>query len=184
MEQTQLTQQDFSARLGISPASLSGIFNGRTNPTNNHVQAIHRAFPNVNVNWLLFGEGNMLTSPTEASTGSKTEGAGVGAAGTQDVSSGASLGGDEAAFAPLMAVDAASYQPDLFSDSVSDCQARTASCSTSRQAAAARETRVAGVYSAMNAEFVKKIDKPMRRIREIRVFFDDGTYESFVPSSK
>ena len=28
------------------------------------------------------------------------------------------------------------------------------------------------------------IDRKERKIKEIRVFFDDGTYESFVPSSK
>lgn len=47
----------------MSPASLSSIFNGRTNPTNNHVQAIHRAFPVVNVSWLMFGEGDMFVPP-------------------------------------------------------------------------------------------------------------------------
>ncbi len=28
------------------------------------------------------------------------------------------------------------------------------------------------------------IDKPVREIKEIRVFFSDGTYEAFVPSGK
>ena len=55
-----LSQQDFAQKLGISPASLSNIFNGRSKPTNNHVQAIHRAFPKINTNWLMFGEGVML----------------------------------------------------------------------------------------------------------------------------
>ena len=60
MSWAKLSQQDFATYLEISPASLSSIFNGRTNPTNNHVQAIHRAFPEINVNWLMFGEGEML----------------------------------------------------------------------------------------------------------------------------
>lgn len=30
-------------------------------------------------------------------------------------------------------------------------------------------------------EVVKYIDKPKRKITEIRVFFDDGTYETFTP---
>jgi transcriptional regulator with XRE-family HTH domain len=51
MTWAKLSQQDFATYLEISPASLSSIFNGRTNPTNNHVQAIHRAFPEINVNW-------------------------------------------------------------------------------------------------------------------------------------
>ena len=28
-------------------------------------------------------------------------------------------------------------------------------------------------------EVVKYVDKPQRRITEIRIFFDDGTYETF-----
>ena len=31
-------------------------------------------------------------------------------------------------------------------------------------------------------ETIKYIDKPQRKITEIRVFFDDGTYETFSPS--
>lgn len=67
-EQLGLSQIEFANKLGISPASLSSIYTGRTNPTNNHVMAIHKAFPQINVNWLMFGEGDM------------TEGGVVGAA--------------------------------------------------------------------------------------------------------
>jgi hypothetical protein len=31
---------------------------------------------------------------------------------------------------------------------------------------------------------VKTIDKPQRRITEIRVFYDDQTWETFVPQKK
>ena len=60
MEYLGLSQQEFAQKLGISPASLSNIFNGRSKPTNNHVQAIHRAFPSISTNWLMFGEGVMF----------------------------------------------------------------------------------------------------------------------------
>jgi hypothetical protein len=30
----------------------------------------------------------------------------------------------------------------------------------------------------------KKCDKPLRKVKEIRVFYDDGTYESFIPTVK
>ena len=66
MEYANLSQQDFAARLGISAASLSSIFTGRTNPTNNHVSAIHRAFPEINVNWIMFGEGNMICGKAQS----------------------------------------------------------------------------------------------------------------------
>ena len=33
-------------------------------------------------------------------------------------------------------------------------------------------------------EEIKNIDKPARRVTEIRVFYDDQTWESFVPAKK
>ena len=33
-------------------------------------------------------------------------------------------------------------------------------------------------------EIAKNIDKPLRRVKEIRVFYDDNTYETFVPAVK
>lgn len=79
MERAQLSQQDFARKLEISPASLSSIFTGRTNPTNNHVSAVHRAFPDINVNWLMFGEGDMYLPTAAAGSGENAaEGAGAG----------------------------------------------------------------------------------------------------------
>lgn len=66
MDDAKMSQQDFAAKLGISAASLSSIFTGRTRPTNNHVQAIHKAFPEININWLLFGEGDSHLSVVPA----------------------------------------------------------------------------------------------------------------------
>ena len=57
MRRENMTQQEFAKAIEVSPASLSNIFNGKTNPTNNHVSAIHRRFPDININWLMFGEG-------------------------------------------------------------------------------------------------------------------------------
>ncbi|MBQ0090086.1 MAG: helix-turn-helix transcriptional regulator, partial [Prevotellaceae bacterium] len=45
MDYSQLSQKDSANTLGISESSLSSIFNGRTRPTNNHTQAIHKAYP-------------------------------------------------------------------------------------------------------------------------------------------
>ncbi|MBQ1634613.1 MAG: helix-turn-helix transcriptional regulator, partial [Bacteroidaceae bacterium] len=55
MKQQGLTQQEFANELCIAPATLSGIFNGRTKPTNNIVAAIHERFPELSIPWLMFG---------------------------------------------------------------------------------------------------------------------------------
>ena len=44
MRRENMTQQEFAKAIEVSPASLSNIFNGKTNPTNNHVSAIHRRY--------------------------------------------------------------------------------------------------------------------------------------------
>lgn len=69
MESQHLTQQGFAQLTGISPASLSSIFTGRTKPTLNHVEAIKTKFPHVNLDWLIYGIGEMMNTTTPQSTG-------------------------------------------------------------------------------------------------------------------
>ncbi|MBR1789825.1 MAG: helix-turn-helix transcriptional regulator [Bacteroidaceae bacterium] len=59
MEREDMSQKEFSAAIGISQASLSSILNGRTQPTSRLVEAIHRRFPDISTNWIMFGEGQM-----------------------------------------------------------------------------------------------------------------------------
>lgn len=55
MEDQHLTQQNFAQMIGISTATLSNIFNGKTNPSLSIVDGIHKSFPQVNVYWVLYG---------------------------------------------------------------------------------------------------------------------------------
>ena len=55
-----MSQQTFADILGLSPASLSSIFNDRTKPTLNHVDAIKKKFPSINLDWLMYGNGPMF----------------------------------------------------------------------------------------------------------------------------
>jgi DNA-binding XRE family transcriptional regulator len=59
MESQHMTQQVFAQFIKISPATLSGIFNGRTNPSLNIVEAIKNSLPSISTDWLLFGNGPM-----------------------------------------------------------------------------------------------------------------------------
>ena len=70
MESQHMNQQLFANATVISAASLSSIFKGRTKPTLNHVEAIKNTFPNINLNWLMFGSGSMFNSPEQPSQSS------------------------------------------------------------------------------------------------------------------
>lgn len=139
-----MSQREFADALGISPSSLSSLYNGHTSPTNNHVQAIHRRFPEINVNWLLFGEGDMIDGVSETPA-------------TQ-----------------MPAADApATFQPakDLFPHVVDAKPSGNAAQVPFNEALMTGQPYV--------REIVKYVDKPARNITEIRVFYDDGTYDTF-----
>lgn len=155
MKQENMSQQDFAAALDVSPSSLSSIFNGRTNPTSKHVSAIHRRFPQISINWLMFGEGDMYvngTSGTESGTDHS-------AADHDDSHEQHAAEGDRSSEAGVLSNDT-----------------EPAEC---LQANAGTSVQACGGPIPMIRETVRYIDKPQRKITEIRIFFDDGTYEVF-----
>lgn len=139
-----MTQQTFANFIGMSAASLSSIFNERTKPTLNTVEAIRSKLPSINLEWLMFGKGPMYVDGKEQSI---------------DV--------------PEAGVATKSSEPMLdFSP--------TPDSSTERQVAVAAPaaSKNAPNQQKFNVNF---LDKTKRQITEIRVFYDDQTWESFVP---
>jgi len=62
MSESGIASTAFADKCGIPRPSFSQIINGRNKKINDQVvSAIHGAFPELSVMWLLFGEGNMLT---------------------------------------------------------------------------------------------------------------------------
>ena len=149
-----MTQQVFADFIGTSTATLSGIYNDRTRPTINIVEAIKKKIPDINTDWLLFGAGDMYVSSEGASSGDESApSAGV---------PGRNFGGEAR----------------LDFDGIS---------STTPQGASPAHTSFNGVKSTrleMHREDMKTFDKPPRKVTEIRVYYDDQTWESFVPSKK
>ena len=59
MEDQHMTQQVFADFLQQSPATLSSIFNGRTRPTLQVIDAIKSKIPDISIEWLLYGTGDI-----------------------------------------------------------------------------------------------------------------------------
>lgn len=144
MESQHMTQQVFAQFIKISPATLSGIFNGRTNPSLNIVEAIKNSLPSISTDWLLFGNGPMYI----------------------DVSKGesvASAGGSADSKEALLDFETPSTAPSIASQAGGFVQG------------------VNPTPKNIEQFVVKNIDKPQRKITEIRIFFDDQTWETFLP---
>ncbi len=168
MEDQKLTQQSFAQLLEISAAQLSGIYNGRTKPTLNIVDAIHRKFPQVRTEWLLYG-----IEPMYMGNASQT-------------------GGEPPVIeAAHPKVEALSFD---FSDEKDDvANAPTALPAQDVRSTAAPQVEQGSLFGQPSGhgvnctpkkttrEDAKYIDKHQRKITEIRIFYDDQTWETFVP---
>lgn len=58
IENQHLTPTEFADKIGVSRASISSIKTGRTQPTLSLVEKIKQRFPEIDINWLILGEGD------------------------------------------------------------------------------------------------------------------------------
>ena len=156
MESQHMTQQVFSDFIGVGAATLSSIFNGRTRPTLNIVEAIKKKIPNISTDWLMFGSGEMyLPEPDLADTApSYSKQPGEERIQPQSLMLDFNVAQDPVSSPPMPS------QPSSHFNGV-------------------RSTRPETVR-----EEIKYVDRPQRRVIEIRVFYDDQTWDTFVPAKK
>ena len=185
MEDQKLNQQSFAQLIGKSTATLSNIFNDRTKPTLDIVDAIKKKFPQVNTEWLLFGTPPMYINKVEGGVAASSSGASVGAGGMDaedslDMYGGASSSAGMGAQGGMtgaggMAGDAMEPSLDFGADGQDSSPASPSLFDQPQMHGVKRTPK-----NIANAA-VKIVDKPQRRITEIRIFYDDQTWETFVP---
>lgn len=139
IQEESLTNAEFAEKIGISTSSLSHILTERNKPSLEVVMRIHKAYPSINLNWLLYGEGEMK----------------VVEEGTTD--------GNSRQYSNENPENASGY-PVRF-----DFRKENASSTPGN-----------GMQNTVKEE-IKYIEKPHPKIVEIRIFFDNGTYQVFRP---
>jgi transcriptional regulator with XRE-family HTH domain len=160
MESMHMTQNVFAQFLDMSPASLSSIFNDRTKPTLNTVEAIKKKIPDINIDWLMFGTGQMFGSTP---SGDDTQ-----------------MDANEGSKGSLYDENRSTPSPSVSSSPMFDfVDAPSGAPRGVVTGNSVRNTRLNTVQQE-----VKIPDKPQRRVVEIRVYYDDQTWESFAPSKK
>ena len=151
MEDQHMTQQVFADFLQQSPATLSSIFNGRTRPTLNIIDSIKTKIPDISIEWLLYGVGEMYLSHPEGSDQGILEG---------------QIQGQE------QMINFDSPAPGV-------SRMTQNSVSTTPYSQSVKST-----HPEIVREEIKIVDKTPRKVTEIRVYYDDQTYETFVPAKK
>lgn len=151
MESLHKSQQDFAQFIEMSPASLSSIFNGRTKPTLTIVEAIKKKIPDISVEWLLFGVGDMYANHKATATSQESP--------------------TPTSSEPMLEFD--------FDDEAKHSRSEKNADQTVNSNNSVKRTRLE------NKEIeVKSVDIVKRRVIEIRVYYDDYTFETFVPDKR
>ncbi len=136
MKREHMTPSSFAESIEIQRSTLTHILRGRNNPSLDVVMKIHQRFKYVNLDWLLYGNGNMVNQE-------KT---------SDDLQR--SLFDENEEIKPIPQVDL-EYRKEM--------PLKTAE----------------STYKEPVKEEIRYIEKPPRKITEIRIFFDDNTFEIF-----
>ena len=139
MDRENLTAGAFADSIGVSPATITHILNGRNKyPSTEVLLRLHNRYPDVSMQWLLLGEGE--------------------------------------------GIEMSSITPEsLFDESESGVNATTdPGIQENRKEMGLRDIRKDAKETVVQEVIYK--ERPVRKITEIRIFFDDNTYETFTPT--
>lgn len=149
----RLTPSQLADRTGIQRASVSHIISGRNKPSLEVLQKIYEAFPELDLGWLMTGKG------------------------------------EEPVALDFAAGDAVEAENTLFSQPLTEKEPELSVASPRRVQVERQEQPARQLQSSRSAERQRKpvVQKPRqqavseRRIKEIRIFYTDGTYETLLP---
>lgn len=190
MAAQHMNQQAFANRTGIATASLSNIFSERTRPTLMHVEALMKAFPTLNITWLINGEGSMFVDePSGASAGqnglqSSANGDVMGQQNPGGSQSSVANGGQQGTNFSAQPTDKMAEPLSLFpEDGGQHKSVQNFGTQKDTRQNPAFSSQYGGQRGGMQQTSVAAVAPVTihRKITEIRVFYDDQTWESFVP---
>lgn len=188
----QLSNVQFCQATGIQPSALSHIFSGRTKPSLSLLRGIASGFPDINPDWIFLDRGEMYGVPAGASSPVEEK--------TSLPDSGKRGGGtpDQPTLWPADEVaeqDGGRPGASDLGDATPSAQAPTAlplsEASIPSTPAAANPSSPSPTQpgggaplpdlSSLVADAMAQMKARQRKIVDIRVFFDDGTFEVLVP---
>lgn len=188
MKDKQLNNQAFCNAVMISPASLSNILSQKTRPTLALMRSMIEAFPDINPLWIYSGEGNMYVADNDNAHQN------IGDDTPED-----NPYPPQTTAAKTQSPQTSFYQGDLFSTPSTPHTSQPTQRATnaqnnsniSRQGAKQQSQSAAQAVAALGSESsvadiirttIDIMQAPKRRqVTEVRIFFDDGTYETFCP---
>lgn len=161
MKKENIKSGTFADNIGIQQSTFSHVINGKRKASLEVVMKIHQYYPHINLDWLLYGKGEMIS------------------------------GDDQNSIRPN---EPTPYQqqhtsvskqsgklPFIFDQNAENASDGTDASKNRKEIAVEKpveDTKEPEIQS------IKYIKQPQKRITEIRIFFDDNTYETFKPENE
>ena len=158
MDSKHMNNKVFATETGINEGTLSLLLRGKTQPTLKHYEAIHTRFPDIAMEWLFDGKGPMYQNRASSESGTEAS-----------------------ADRPQVATATTSPSSGDISSLNNVAQGVNGSSVHSSTLFDQGNYKAASGGSGNEKNIVKIFNNHQRKITEIRVFFDDQTWESFVP---
>ena len=168
MKSYGLTPSQFSDKTGIQRASVSHILSGRNKPSLEVMQKIFEAFPGVDIKWLMTGVGEEPAPEAMPAVMTKES------LQEQERQQTQAVGGLFAAVEPLQ--PSPIVREEVVSQPVEGVKPRRLVQQRDKAVVEQRPKR----YNTTRAQ-QPVLQVPEKRIKEVRIFYTDGTYETLVP---
>ncbi|MDD7343762.1 MAG: helix-turn-helix transcriptional regulator [Bacteroidales bacterium] len=179
LETNGITNSLFADTCGIARPTLSQLLNGRNRRVSDEILAkIHKAYPTLNIMWLMFGDGNMIGPNANTANSDTLPSTGVDFA--------AQAGADGSIEEP----NSRATQSIMFDEPESDAVPADATQGEAKEPV--REAAPAASLSAALQDLARRggqMPRPAtppadgRRIVSIMVFYNDNSFETFTPQS-
>jgi len=186
IEREEMTQSQFADFIGVNRPTLSHILAGRNNPSMEVVMKIHQSFPKINILWLIDGKGSYEgDAVAEYPAGSLREDREADAPdATVDERQSTFLSpypnnkeenGEEA----KDTTDTHFYQGELFAENAV-FSSKSAGGEKKRKEKVLQPPKMSDYQTGYQP--LNSVQKMQRKVVEIKIFYDDGTYETFEKS--
>ncbi len=151
MQMLNCSPTQFANAIGVQRATLQHILNGRNEPSLKIIMAVHEGFPQVDLEWLLYGKGNAFGETSAPSQNPEHD------------------------YPLFPGIENSVFQPNIRDNSgFSNLK---------------KEKPVASMRKNPNNKYVSdktslSSDSCQKKIKEVVIFFEDGTYQNFSPDLK
>lgn len=150
MERENMTAGTFADSIGVQQSTLSHVTSGRNRPSLDVVMKVHQTYRYVNLEWLLYGKGEMINENSSISS------------------------------VPAASSTVPSYSdqiyPSLFDQNPENQDVEPNDFKNRKEIALEMPNLE---HKPAVIQEIKYVERPHRKITEIRIFFDDNTYETF-----